>query len=94
MKVSQRLYNCVEEIWQSYNTHPFVCGIGDGSLDSEKFKFYMVQDYLYLMDYSKVFALGVVKSKNEKHMTKFAGLIFDILGENQQPTKIIWHSLE
>ena len=81
MKVSQRLFNCVEEIWQSYNTHPFVMGIGDGSLDKEKFRFYMIQDYLYLMDYSKVFALGVVKAKKEEHMQKFAVWISDILRE-------------
>ena len=33
-------------------------GIGDGSLDQEKFRYYMIQDYLYLIDYTRVFAIG------------------------------------
>ncbi len=28
------------------------------ALDKEKFKYYMIQDYLYLIDYTKVFAIG------------------------------------
>ena len=40
--------------------HPFVTGVGDGSLAVEKFKYYVKQDYLYLIDYSRVLALAVV----------------------------------
>lgn len=75
MKITDRLFKKVENIWQDYNNHPFVKGIANGSLEQEKFKFYMVQDYIYLLDYAKVFALGVVKSKNEKHMKMFANMI-------------------
>ena len=48
----------------AYHEHPFVKGIADGSLDKEKFKYYMIQDYLYLIDYTKVFALGAAKAKD------------------------------
>lgn len=54
MKVSERLFGEVKEIWDSYNTHPFVKGIADGSLPVEKFRFYMIQDHLYLMEYAKL----------------------------------------
>jgi thiaminase len=30
-----------------------VKGIEDGTLDREKFRFYIIQDYLYLEDYAK-----------------------------------------
>lgn len=79
MKTSERLFEAVKDIWNSYNTHPFVSGIGNGSLDKEKFKFYMVQDYLYLLDYSKVFALGIIKAKKEEHMRMFADLVSSTL---------------
>ena len=62
MTTTERLLNVSKEIWEAYHEHPFVKGIADGSLDKEKFKYYMIQDYLYLLDYTKVFAIGVAKS--------------------------------
>jgi len=38
--------------------HPFITGVGDGTLPVEKFKHYVRQDYLYLIDYSRVLALA------------------------------------
>lgn len=76
---SKELYKSAKEIWDSYYTHPFVRGIGEGSLEKDKFKFYIIQDYIYLLDYAKLFALGVIKSKNESDMKKFAALTDGIL---------------
>lgn len=39
-----------------YMNHPFIKGLGDGTLDREKFKNYLIQDTLYLKDYGKVYA--------------------------------------
>lgn len=75
MKLSEVLYDSVKEIWDSYNEHPFVKGMENGTLDLEKFKYYMIQDYLYLLDYSKIFALGVVKAPDEEIMRFFAELV-------------------
>lgn len=75
MKLSEVLYSSVQEIWDSYYEHPFVKGIGTGELEIEKFRYYMIQDYLYLLEYSKVFALGVVKAKDENTMRIFAELV-------------------
>jgi len=52
--------------------HPFIKGIENGNLDIEKFKFYMIQDYLYLYDYAKLFAIGILKSDNNDDMKLFA----------------------
>ena len=79
MKFSESLYESVEEIWESYYKHPFVKGIGDGTLEVDKFKFYMIQDYIYLLDYAKVYALGVVKADTEEVMQGFANMVNDIL---------------
>ena len=32
MTVTEKLLDSVQEIWAGYHTHPFVMGIGDGSL--------------------------------------------------------------
>lgn len=75
MKFTEHLRQTVEPIWQAYHKHPFVQGIGQGNLDIEKFKFYMVQDYLYLIEYAKLFALGVVKAQDLDTMGKFAHVL-------------------
>ncbi|GAA0372682.1 thiaminase II [Bacillus horti] len=81
MKFSARLYEKLQPIWRKNHTHPFVTGMGDGTLDREKFRFYMVQDYLYLIDYAKLFAIGAVKSEDTKTMGKFAALLDSTLNE-------------
>ncbi|PAQ13045.1 thiaminase II [Bacillaceae bacterium SAOS 7] len=75
MKFSERLHQKLQPIWRQNHNHPFVKGMGDGNLDKEKFRFYMVQDYLYLIDYAKVFALGAVKANDLETMGKFAALL-------------------
>lgn len=79
MKLADRLYNSTETLWMSYLEHPFVKGIAEGTLDIDRFRFYMVQDYRYLLEYSKVFALGIVKSKDEQTMRKFALMVKETL---------------
>lgn len=79
MTTTEKLLDAVKEIWEGYHTHPFVKGIGDGSLDKEKFKYYMIQDYLYLVDYTKVFAVGAAKANDLETMRIFAGYIHAIL---------------
>ena len=40
MKFSEVLFSEVKKIWDGYLEHPFVKGIGEGTLDKEKFKNY------------------------------------------------------
>ena len=79
MTTTQRLLAATEDIWAEYHTHPFVRGIAAGTLDEEKFRYYMVQDYLYLIDYAKVFAIGVAKARDPETMRLFAGYVHQIL---------------
>jgi len=79
MTTTERLLNASQEIWEAYHEHPFVQGIADGSLDKEKFKYYMIQDYLYLIDYTKVFAIGAAKASDLSAMKLFAGYTHAIL---------------
>lgn len=56
-------------------THPFVQGIGDGTLPVEKFGFYMRQDYVYLIEYCRVFALASAKAADLATMGRFAEIL-------------------
>ena len=76
---TDRLWKSVQPIWEAYLEHPFVKGIGDGTLDKEKFKHYMKQDYVYLIEYSRIFAIGSAKSPDLKTMTMFANLLHGTL---------------
>jgi thiaminase/transcriptional activator TenA len=81
MKFSERLYEKLQPIWRQNYNHPFVQGMGDGTLEKEKFRFYMIQDYLYLIDYAKLFAIGAVKATDVQTMGKFAALLDSTLNE-------------
>ena len=75
MSLRERLMRSVADIWPEYNNHPFVKGMETGTLEPEKFRFYIIQDYLYLNEYSKVFALGAAKAKSLETMKLFSSVI-------------------
>ena len=81
MSTTKKLLASSKEIWKKYNNHPFVLGIQDGTLDKSKFRYYITQDYLYLADYAKVFALGVAKAKSLETANLFARYISVMNGE-------------
>lgn len=75
MHFAEALRKKTESIWQQTLSHPFVQGIGDGTLPVEKFKFYIRQDYVFLVEYSRVLALGTAKGIDLATMGKFAELL-------------------
>lgn len=81
MRFSERIYEQLQPIWRKNHSHSFVQEMGDGSLNPGKFRFYMIQDYLYLIDYAKLFALGAVKATDVETMGKFARLLDSTLNE-------------
>ena len=64
MKTTEQLLAATKDIWAQYDVHPFVQGIADGTLDVEKFRYYLKQDYLYLEEYTKLFGIGMAKAKS------------------------------
>ena len=64
-----------DPVWQAIFAHPFVTGIGDGTLSQDRFEFYLKQDYVYLIDFSRVFALATAKAPQLSEMAYFATLL-------------------
>ncbi|KAE8860463.1 hypothetical protein PTNB73_08073 [Pyrenophora teres f. teres] len=54
----------VQKPWKEYTQHEFVQRMGDGTLPVEKFMYYLVQDYLFLVQFSRATALSAYKSSN------------------------------
>ena len=73
-RFTDRLRQAAAENWQAQHDHPFIRGIVDGSLDPERFRYYIRQDYLYLIDYGRVFALACARAPNLTLMERFAEL--------------------
>lgn len=78
-EITYKLLHSAAQIWNEYLEHPFVKGIADGTLSLSKFKFYMLQDYLYLYDYARVFSLGAAKAYGEESMRYFSRAVTAIL---------------
>ncbi|KAH9877532.1 hypothetical protein IAQ61_002899 [Plenodomus lingam] len=54
----------VQAPWKQYTEHAFVQQMGDGTLPLEKFMYYLVQDYLFLVQFARATALGAYKSSS------------------------------
>jgi thiaminase/transcriptional activator TenA len=50
------------EEWQSYAEHDFVRGMADGSLPKPAFEHYLKQDYLFLIQFARAYALAIYKA--------------------------------
>lgn len=53
-KLSEILFSSAEELWQEAAEKDFVVQMAKGTLAIERYRHYMLQDYLYLEDYSKL----------------------------------------
>ena len=79
MTTTERLLKASESVWAEYHDHPFVLGMQNGTLEEEKFRYYIMQDYLYLIEYAKVFAVGIAKSSRLDVMQLFTFYIQAII---------------
>lgn len=64
-----------DPILRKIAAHPFVRGIGSGRLTRRRFRFYLCQDYVFLVEYSRVLALAVARADDLKTMGEFAGVL-------------------
>ena len=54
----------VAPVWKSFTHHAFVEQLGEGTLPPACFKFYMVQDFLYLTQFARANALAAYKAQD------------------------------
>ena len=75
MSFTDELYQEARPIWHAQLEHPFVEGIGDGTLDPEVFRNWVVQDYGYLREFSRVFAWAAAKADRLESMGWYAAVL-------------------
>ena len=74
-KFYDELRSRTDSLWQATLKHPFVQGIGNGDLARDRYEFFLKQDYIYLIEFSRVTALGTAKGKSLNDMSYFATML-------------------
>lgn len=68
MNLSDKLKRDVEHIWAKIYIHPFVRELFGGTLPEKKFRYYILQDYNYLIASIKNFALLASRTEDTEMM--------------------------
>ena len=79
MSFFERLKAEASAEWRAYTEHPFTNGLADGSLADAAFRHYLVQDYLFLIEFARAYALAVYKSPRLADMREAASGLSAIL---------------
>lgn len=75
MSFTDDLEEVAEPIWEAILEHPMVVELGEGTLSEEPFRYWVRQDYVYLIEYARVFAHGAAKAPSLERMDTFAELL-------------------
>jgi thiaminase (transcriptional activator TenA) len=68
MRLIDRLIAASAEDWRAYTEHRFVAGMAAGTLPEAAFRHYLVQDYLFLIQFARAYALAVFKGATLEDM--------------------------
>ncbi|MDV7348308.1 thiaminase II [Halorubrum distributum] len=84
MAFSDRLLDAGSDIWDAQKEHPFVVELAEGSLDEAAFRHWVKQDYRYLLDYARVFALAGTKADDEETTRRLIGTAHATLADEME----------
>ncbi len=76
MNLSERLKQDARHIWEKIYVHPFVEELFRGTLPRQKFKFYILQDYNYLIASIRNFALLASRAEDQATMRELVDIAY------------------
>ena len=71
MTFTGTLWRSIEGIYASILRHPFVTGLADGSLPRDSFRFFAVQDALYLRDFARALSVAAARAPQDDWIIMF-----------------------
>ena len=74
-RFSDHLRRAADPIWSAQHAHPFIRAIGDGTLEEDRFAYWIRQDYRFLIEYCRLFALAAARAPDLSTLTRFAELL-------------------
>jgi len=81
MSLSADLWAANADLAAAALAHPFVAGVGDGSLPRGRFAAYVAQDAFFLESFARAYALGVAHSPDRDTLDVFADLLAGVRDE-------------
>ncbi len=81
------------DLWERMVTHAFVRELGDGSLSAERFRRYMLQDYVFLKDLVTLTALGIAKAPDLDAARRLDGFLSPVLNGEEALFRRAFESL-
>ena len=67
---SNSLWQDASRIWVSISNHPFLLALQQGTLPVEKFRFYIIQDYIYLGAFGRAAAAALAMAPDDETARK------------------------
>ncbi|MCI0821472.1 MAG: transcriptional regulator, partial [Chloroflexi bacterium] len=80
MRRSERLLAEHREAWERVVRHPFVLGLGAGTLPRPAFAAYMAQDYLFVDALARTVAYGIAKAPSAVEARPLSAFLQTLLG--------------
>src|SRR5687767_7048615 len=71
MSFTRELWAAMTPIYDAILRHPFLAGLTGGTLPRESFRFYAVQDALYLREFARALSLAAAKAPDEDWIITF-----------------------
>ena len=70
-----RLVAAAGAVWPAYTRHDFVLSLANGTLPEAAFRHYLIQDYLFLLHFSRAWGLAIYKSDTLAEMRRAQSLV-------------------
>jgi thiaminase/transcriptional activator TenA len=71
MAFTKELWQAIDGIYAAILRHPFIRGLTDGTLPRESFRFYAVQDALYLREFARALSLAAARAPEDDWIIMF-----------------------
>ena len=93
---STYLWNQASPVWEAVSMHHFLSELQDGNLPVEKFRYYILQDYLYLGAFGRAAAAALAQAPDTESAVRLLkrvttpverplhGALFDALGVSEE----------
>ncbi|MFN6535333.1 MAG: TenA family protein [Nostoc sp. EkiNYC01] len=81
MTLSNKLWTANQDLAKACLEHPFVQGIGDGTLERAKFAYYVGQDAFFLEAFARAYSIAAAKAPDWVGFTTFHNLAGGVLAE-------------
>jgi thiaminase/transcriptional activator TenA len=71
MALADDLWTTMAPVYDAILRHPFLRGLTDGTLPREQFRFYVVQDALYLREFARALAIAAARAPEDDWIIMF-----------------------